>query len=107
VELGGPAPGCPACQGGRREFLDGSRPVVARLCGRDSVQLPSRPGARLDLAAVARRLRAVGEVRHNERLLKLRVNGCELTLFEDGRAIVSGTEDEAVARSLYARYIGA
>ncbi|MBI4463858.1 MAG: thiazole biosynthesis adenylyltransferase ThiF, partial [Acidobacteria bacterium] len=31
----------------------------------------------------------------------------EMTIFTDGRAIIKGTTDPAVARSLYARYIGA
>jgi adenylyltransferase/sulfurtransferase len=30
-----------------------------------------------------------------------------MTIFPDGRAIVKGTQDVALARSLYARYIGA
>jgi len=29
-----------------------------------------------------------------------------MTIFPDGRAIVKGTADPAVARSLYARYLG-
>jgi adenylyltransferase/sulfurtransferase len=29
-----------------------------------------------------------------------------MTLFPDGRAIIKGTTDIAVARSLYARYVG-
>ena len=107
LPMGDPVPGCPACGEGRLEFLDGARPVGVRLCGRDSVQVSARPGVRVELDAVASRLQPAGEVRHNEHLLKFRVNGYELTLFTDGRAIISGTEDESVARSLYARYIGA
>jgi adenylyltransferase/sulfurtransferase len=30
----------------------------------------------------------------------------ELTVFPDGRAIVKGTEDRAVARAAYSRYVG-
>jgi adenylyltransferase/sulfurtransferase len=30
-----------------------------------------------------------------------------MTVFADGRAIVKGTRDASIARSLYARYIGA
>ena len=30
----------------------------------------------------------------------------ELTVFPDGRAIVKGTSDTGIARSLYARYVG-
>jgi adenylyltransferase/sulfurtransferase len=105
IELGGPAPGCPACAGDLA-FLDGARPTSTRLCGRDSAQVSPGPGIRMDLRAAADRLRAVGDVRANDYLLKLMVGGHELTLFADGRAIVTGTQDESVARSLYARYIG-
>ncbi|MDQ3856200.1 MAG: ThiF family adenylyltransferase [Chloroflexota bacterium] len=106
VALGRPEPDCPAC--GRRElrFLFGGRPLSTRLCGRDAVQVSAPPGADLDLASAAERLRAVGAVRHNEHLLKLAIDGYELTLFADGRAVVKGTTEEGVARSLYARYIG-
>jgi adenylyltransferase/sulfurtransferase len=30
----------------------------------------------------------------------------EISLFKDGRAIIKGTNDQKVARSIYARYIG-
>jgi adenylyltransferase/sulfurtransferase len=40
-------------------------------------------------------------------LLRFRVSPYELTVFADGRAIIKGTRDPGVARSLYARYIGA
>ncbi len=107
VPLGERSPGCPACGGEKRwEFLNGSRPSSARLCGRESVQVSVPPGVEVDLHVVASRLRAVGDVRHNGHLLKLSVPPYELTLFRDGRAIIKGTEDEGVARSLYARYIG-
>ncbi len=106
LAIGDPVPGCPACDLQTGEFLNGARGTGVRLCGRNSVQIAARPGTRLDLGAVAVRLGSIGAVRHNEHLLKLDVDGHGLTLFADGRAIVSGTEDEAVARSLYARYIG-
>jgi molybdopterin/thiamine biosynthesis adenylyltransferase len=100
-------PACRACV--RREFtyLQGTgRPHIS-LCGRDSVQIHER-GRRLDLPELGRRLKpAVAEVRHNDFLLRFRVPPYEMTVFADGRAIVKGTRDPAVARSLYARYIGA
>ena len=40
-------------------------------------------------------------------LLRCRLSPYELTVFADGRAIVKGTQDPAVARSIYARYISA
>jgi molybdopterin/thiamine biosynthesis adenylyltransferase len=97
---------CRAC--GRRDFryLEGEAQPHLTLCGRDSVQIHER-GRRLDLATLGRRLQpTVAEVRNNEFLLRFRVPPFELTVFADGRAIIKGTRDPAVARSLYARYIG-
>jgi len=77
------------------------------LCGRDSVQIHERARA-LDLGALHARLKPLLEdVRQNDFLLRFRVAPYEMTVFADGRAILKGTKDPAVARSLYARYIGA
>ena len=100
-------PHCRAC--GRRDFtfLQGQAQPYITMCGRDSVQIHER-GRRLDLAALSRRLAAAaGDVRNNEFLLRFRVPPYEVTVFADGRAIVKGTRDPAVARSLYARFISA
>jgi len=100
-------PDCRACV--RREFvhLEGrARPQVS-MCGRDSVQIHERRRA-LDLAELGRRVTgaSASEVRNNQFLLRFRVATYEMTVFPDGRAIVKGTQDPAIARSLYARYIG-
>jgi adenylyltransferase/sulfurtransferase len=65
-----------------------------------------RRGIKLDFSTLAERLRPVGEVSYNEFLLRCSVDGYELTVFPDARAIIKGTDDEQVARSVYARYIG-
>jgi len=99
-------PSCRACI--RREFsyLQGQAQPHITLCGRDSVQIHERSRT-LDLGALGERLRAtVPDVRHNEFLLCFRVDPYQMTVFADGRAILKGTKDPAVARSLYARYIG-
>lgn len=102
-------PRCPTCGQRSYEFLEtlsGARSTS--LCGRDAVQVRAGTrGARLDLAALAARLRPVGQVAQNEFLLRFIVDTYELTIFPDARAIIKGTDDEQVARSLYARYIGA
>lgn len=101
-------PDCRAC--GRREFryLAGECQPHVTMCGRDSVQIHERR-RKLDLDELGRRLAAAAadEVRNNEFLLRFRVAPYEMTVFADGRAIVKGTQDVAVARSLYSRYIGA
>ena len=59
-------------------------------------------------AALQASLSATGlTVKHNDFLLKFSVPPYEMTVFGDGRAILKGSTDPAVARSLYARYIGA
>ena len=52
------------------------------------------------------RLAGVGRVTRNQYLLRLEVEGYELTIFPDARAIISGTDDVAVARAVYAKYVG-
>jgi adenylyltransferase/sulfurtransferase len=76
------------------------------LCGRDAVQIRPPANGALDLESLAGRLAAVGTVRHNAHLVRLALDRYELTIFRDGRAIVKGTGDPAVARGLYARYVG-
>jgi adenylyltransferase/sulfurtransferase len=102
-------PDCPTCGLHSYEFLETlSGPQSTSLCGRDAVQVRGgKRGARIDLAALAERLRPVGEVTHNQFLLRFLVESYELTVFPDARAIIKGTDDEQVARSIYARYIGA
>ena len=56
--------------------------------------------------ALAGRLTAVGSVRQGPHLVRLSVPPHELTIFRDGRAIVKGTSEIPLARSLYARYVG-
>ena len=103
---------CPCCKHGRFEFLDGRRGSgAATLCGREAVQLTHRQieGA-VDFRTLAARLRAHGSVVASEFMLRADItdngNAYVLSLFADGRAIVHGTADASVARSLYARYVG-
>jgi molybdopterin-synthase adenylyltransferase len=98
---------CRACI--RREFryLQGEAQPHITLCGRDSVQIHERNRS-LNLKELGEQLgHIVAEVRQNEYLLRFRIPPYEMTIFADGRAILKGTKDPAVARSLYARYIGA
>jgi adenylyltransferase/sulfurtransferase len=101
------APDCPACALGRFEALEAEAgDMTTVLCGRDAVQVSPRRASRVDLESLAARLRTAGEVKANQYLVRLRAGEYELTVFEDARAIVRGTEDASVARSLYARYVG-
>jgi adenylyltransferase/sulfurtransferase len=101
--------GCQACIEGERTWLRGERGTETTvLCGRNAVQVAPPPGLSLSLEELAKRLESVGQVTANPYLLRLLVADSEmdLTVFSDGRAIIKGTDDLGVARSLYARYIG-
>ncbi|HYN84040.1 MAG TPA: ThiF family adenylyltransferase [Pyrinomonadaceae bacterium] len=107
ISSGERAPDCPACALGRFDSLAAEAgELAAVLCGRDAVQISPRTSARLDLEALAARLRAAGEVKVNPYLVRLRAGRYELTVFADARAIIRGTDDAATARTLYARYVG-
>ena len=107
IKLNEPRPDCKTCGERSFEFLDaGEQEFSAVLCGRDAVQIaPPRP-ITLDLAALGERLSAIGSVKSNDYLVRLNVDGNEITVFRDGRAIIRGTDEIAAARSLYAKYIG-
>jgi len=97
-------PDCICC--GQREFtwLNGRRAPVS-LCGRNAVQIHERRRP-INLAELARQLEGLGSVRNNEFALRFTSGEHELTVFPDGRAIIKGTTDIGVARSIYAKYIG-
>jgi molybdopterin/thiamine biosynthesis adenylyltransferase len=99
-----PRAGCRVCSGEFLHLAGEGRPHIT-LCGRNSVQIHERQRP-VDFAELSSRLQPLGNVRHNEFVLKFWREPYEMTLFPDGRAIIKGTSDTAVARSLYARYVG-
>jgi molybdopterin/thiamine biosynthesis adenylyltransferase len=99
--------GCPACGTRDFEYLRGKgRQVTTTLCGRNAVQIAAAGKGDIDLAVLAARLESTGQVDFNEFLLRFRTDGYDITVFKDARSIIRGTSDPAVARGLYARYIG-
>jgi molybdopterin-synthase adenylyltransferase len=99
-----PRAGCRACAGEFVHLAGEGRPHIT-MCGRNSVQIHERQRP-VDFAELSARLQPLGSVRHNEFVLKFWHEPFEMTLFPDGRAIIKGTTDAAIARSLYARYVG-
>ncbi len=100
-----PRPDCTCCQ--QREFphLAGEGRPHITMCGRNSVQIHERHRP-ISFDEISQKLAPHGTVRHNEFVLKFWRDPYEMTLFPDGRAIIKGTTDTGVARSLYARFIG-
>jgi adenylyltransferase/sulfurtransferase len=97
---------CPTCKG-EYEYLDarfGTR--TTSLCGQNSVQVLNPEAGKVSLERLAKRLTSAGEVIYNEFMLRFTVDGHEMVVFPDGRAIIKNTDDEVFAKGLYSKYIG-
>ena len=107
ILLGAPSDNCPTCALHEYKMLEvESREFTAVMCGRHAVQVSPATTGQVDFAALSRKLESAGEVKSNDYLLRFRTGEYELTVFRDARSIIRGTDDIAVARSLYSKYIG-
>ena len=97
---------CPTCHG-NYEFLQGQFGTkTATLCGQNAVQVSNHEVAGLSLKELAAQLEPLGKVNYNEFMLRFTVANNEMVIFPDGRAILKNSNDESLARGLYAKYIG-
>ncbi len=107
IKLSGPNPDCKTCVQENYEFLAAENiDFSTSLCGRNAVQVHPPNSSNVDLRSCAKDLKKLGDVKVNEYLLRFNVDNYELTLFKDARAIVRGTDDPTVARSVYSKYVG-
>ncbi len=107
IKLSTPNEDCETCGKRNFELLEGdSQELFTTLCGRDAVQISAPKPTKLDLSILADKLKNLGEVKQNEYLVRFKIDGFEITVFQDARAIIKGTDDLTRARSLYAKYIG-
>jgi molybdopterin-synthase adenylyltransferase len=107
IKLSRPNSDCETCGKEIFTFLEGETgELFTTLCGRDAVQILPPTPVQIDLSKLAETLRKIADVKLNEYLLRLNVEGFELTIFRDARAIIRGTEDVSRARSIYAKYVG-
>ncbi len=97
---------CPVCADGRLEYLNGDPLRTITLCGRNAVQLIPGVKGDINFAEISKSIGLSGSVHFNEFLLKCSSPPYELTLFKDGRAIVKGTEEAGIARSVYSKIVG-
>ena len=97
---------CPVCSKGTFEYLNGNPLRTITLCGRNAVQLIPGVKGDLDFTELSKSITAFGPVQFNDFLLKCSSPPYEITLFKDGRAIVKGTEEPGLARSMYSKMVG-
>jgi adenylyltransferase/sulfurtransferase len=107
ISIGDPPADCRTCGLGEYESLHAeAREFAAVMCGRHAVQISPSASVHIDLAALGEKLESSGEVKANDYLLRFRTGEYELTVFQDARSIIRGTDDIATARSLYSKYVG-
>ncbi len=101
-------PECITCGEHRFEFLAQKTTATSVLCGRETVQIRPPSQVQLDLPALASQMQSIGTVQTSSFFVRCAIQsaGLTLTLFPDGRALIHGTSDPAVARSAYAKYVG-
>ncbi len=107
VEGLGRSDNCPTCKSHNYEFLDAKDGVMTTLlCGKNAVQVMYRNAGKVNLEQLAQRLRPTVNVSYNDFMLKFTDKDFEFTVFPDGRAIIAGTNDSSMAKSLYSKYLG-
>ena len=95
ITLGKPNVDCKTCGRGEYEFLEaGNQDFFTNLCGRDAVQIQPLNSTIIDLEKMAKKFEKLGDIKLNEYLLRLKIEGFEITLFKDARAIIKGTDDK-------------
>jgi len=98
---------CPTCKSHNYEFLDAKDGVmITLLCGKNAVQVMYRNAGKVNLEQLAQRLSLTVDVSYNDFMLKFTDKDFEFTVFPDGRAIITGTNDASMAKSLYSKYLG-
>ncbi|GIU81892.1 MAG: thiazole biosynthesis adenylyltransferase ThiF [Acidobacteria bacterium] len=107
LNLKSPNKDCPCCQQKKFEFLEAeTKDFASVLCGRNAVQIAPLKTSEINLNDLAKKLEKLGSVKQNEFLLRFKTDEFELTIFNDARAIIRGTEDVALARSIYSKFVG-
>ena len=97
---------CPTCVKGEFDFLHGKGIRSMILCGRNAVQVRPERRMEVNLKSLYERLKNIGEAYFNGFTVYFKLNDKEVTVFSDGRAIIKGTNDIKVAKSICSRFIG-
>ena len=98
---------CMTCKQHIYEFLGkDTYSMTTALCGRNAVQILPPKGSNINMMKLSTRLEKVGDVSYNNYLLRLKIDNYELVVFQDGRSIISGTNNISQAKGLYSKYIG-
>ncbi len=98
---------CPSCRG-EYEFLEKEKKntQTISLCGRNAYQIVPAKEKRLDLVKMFPKFRNAGTASIFGPVLHFRKGGIEMSVFNDGRAIIKNAKSRSDAKSIYSRYVG-
>jgi len=98
-------PHCIACQLKKFEFLDNKNMKrVSRICGTKAVEIMPIENLSIDIEAMVNNidLKVVG---YNRNTVKFSIGEIYITVFNDGRVLVEGEDDEAKAFEIFIKNI--
>jgi len=98
---------CACCVDETYDYINAvDKEVITSLCGRNAIQITPADVKDLNLRELASKLEHLGSIKCADFIMLFKTEKHEISVFRDGRAIIKGTNDEKIARSIYARYIG-
>lgn len=98
---------CMCCSKGQYSYLEGEKEdVVTTLCGSNSIQISPQHNPNFSFQRMSERLRKISDTKVTDQFVTFGADQYRITVFKNGRAIIKGTTDEKIARSLYAKFVG-
>jgi adenylyltransferase/sulfurtransferase len=98
---------CECCNNHNYEFLNAKhKETMISLCGKGAIQVTPVKNMKISFEELEKKLTKIGEVENRGVILRLKIPNFQLNVFRNGRAIIVGTNDKKIAKSLYAKYIG-
>ncbi|MDP2907758.1 MAG: ThiF family adenylyltransferase [Nanoarchaeota archaeon] len=99
--------GCNCCVKKDFEFLTSKHSYnLTSLCGSNAVQVMPPENEEVNMKLLEEKLSKVGLVRSAPGILEFEIDNYRFTIFSSGSAIIRGTTDKDLAKSLYAKYVG-
>jgi len=98
---------CKCCGNHDFEYLKKEKKEdILSICSSGAIQITPEKRMSVSFEDLAVRLNKVGTIDVHSMVLRLKLKEYEINIFRDGRAIIMGTDDKKIAKSLYAKYIG-
>ncbi|MBS3052085.1 MAG: ThiF family adenylyltransferase [Candidatus Aenigmarchaeota archaeon] len=99
-------PKCEVCSQKKFNFLNGEiGSKMTKMCGQNSFQIDTKIEVR-NLKKISEKLKKMGNISYNKYLIHFRIGNKQISLYKNGRSIISGVKNEGEAKSLLAKYIG-